>query len=855
MVSGSQQTQLPGDGVFFLDNVFCLGRRFCTNRLVLVLQLSFFVLIGAMLGCAEPTDKTPPAKTPSANTSSANTPSAGGQSSDSSSAVDSQQAKQLLRKVREAYAKATSYTDNTALVFYGVPRATGSAQEFPFTRSSVAFERPGLLHLTYKKYLSSPAEESYEVVSDGLTIRSSALDELPDQIHEAVAPVRLTVDNFVPEPALRKELMQGDLVNSLPQLAMLLAEDLAAPLFTNEQRLRQLKNAELDGVSFHRLELSSPAGKRVLWIDPKQFTLRRMEIPIAAQHKELNPRNEYSDIGVWIDFENVIINSQINSEVFTLTVPEGARRVRRFIPPPPAGPPEHFGKPIEQFSFTSLEGDPITPETLKGKVVLFDFWTTICPPCRGQTPVLNKVYQHFAENDEFEFLAVSLDNRAVSNEKVSNTLVDWGGEMTAVRDRETTSVSKLNVRNTPSLIAIDREGRLQSFQVGAHRDPQPLIDMIQRMLDGENLIATERVKHSEFVDKYHAALEAAEIKDSVIEVAVVLPDVPKRKLPEEIKLTELWQSTEQDIALPGALLAAGERVLALDDGLAIVEFDLGGKLVNRHELPDHPERKGGFLRSWTNEQGDTWTLASGAGWQKVYVHDKAWELALSFPDENHSGIGDVLFDDLTGSDTPVIYVGYWGGLGIQGGTLDGRRVWSNRRLDHVLQLGVGNSDVTETKDNFSGRSLLATSTRGTLTQLGPDGKLLRERYIPGQALMYFASQPEQESHCGLSVRGAGEYIAVGFNNSDELLWEYALPSGEYTQPTNRILPLDMSDGSPGWLIVAANGTLHWLDFNGELIDRFDVGAIVTGIAVQRVGEQTRLLVATAEGVTAWQVHY
>ncbi len=87
-----------------------------------------------------------------------------------------------------------------------------------------------------------------------------------------------------------------------------------------------------------------------------------MEVPIENQREQINARNQFSDIAVWVDFESVTIDPEIESATFDLAIPEGARRVRRFIPPPPAGPAEMFGEPIGDFSFTNVDGEEVTPE-------------------------------------------------------------------------------------------------------------------------------------------------------------------------------------------------------------------------------------------------------------------------------------------------------------------------------------------------------------------------------------------------------------------------------------------------------------------------------------------------------------
>ena len=767
--------------------------------------------------------------------------------------------KEVLEKMRAVYRDAEAYTDNASIVFHAVVRSTGGEQETPFSRTSLAFARPNQVHVTYQKNISSPQEESYKIVSNGTLVRSTA-NEIPQQIHEAIAPLVLTTENFIPEPALRVAVLEESLENTFPQLALLLEDEKEQAIFPGEDQAQRLADAELDGIPYYRIEMPSPAGKRVLWIDQKQYTLRRMEIPIDNQRQQINARNQFSNIAVWVDFDSVTIDSEIESATFNLAVPEGARRVRRFIPPPPAGPAAMFGKPVGEFSFTTLEGEEVTPKTLEGKVTVLDFWFTNCPPCKSQTPVLNQVYEHFKDSKDVAFYAVSTDSRVVDNEVVAKTLVSWGGHMPCLRDLKSTGNRMLKVRQTPTLLLADRKGHLQVFQVGAHQRPEPIIDVIQRLVDGEDLVAADRAKHAEYTVMYEKALESATINDSILEVEIARPEVAPRQLPKKVQLKQLWQTSTEQLLRPGDVQIVADkkaesfRLLVLDAGEAIVEIDTAGKTVGRHELPAHEEQAGGFLRTWENDKGERWTLASGVGWQKVHVFDKKWETILSFPDERHSGIGDVLFTDLTGSGTPVMHVGYWGGLGVQGGTLDGRRLWSNRQLNHVLQVGSGPSlPANKQAATSGGQTAWCTSTRGTLLQIGADGKAIQERYILGQSLMYFASDSTGENHCGLSIGKVGQYTAVGFDTLGAVAWEHPLPPGEYVEQVPRIQSISLG-GDNLWLIAAANGSLLCLSETGELIDQFDVGEILTGVAFGTSGEETLLFVATAKNLTAWQVN-
>ncbi len=53
------------------------------------------------------------------------------------------------------------------------------------------------------------------------------------------------------------------------------------------------------------------------------------------------------------------------------------------------------------------EGNVISLETLKGKVIFMNFWATWCPPCIAEMPSIDKLYEEMG--DEVVFVMLSLD--------------------------------------------------------------------------------------------------------------------------------------------------------------------------------------------------------------------------------------------------------------------------------------------------------------------------------------------------------------------------------------------------------------------------------------------------------------
>jgi len=104
----------------------------------------------------------------------------------------------------------------------------------------------------------------------------------------------------------------------------------------------------------------------------------------------------------------------------------------------------------------SLDGAAVSTATLKGKVVLVDFWATWCPPCRDEIPRVLAAYEKYHAKG-FDVLAVSLDqNEADLKKFVEEKKLPWpqiyeGAEAIAER---------FGIESIPSTYLLGTDGKI-----------------------------------------------------------------------------------------------------------------------------------------------------------------------------------------------------------------------------------------------------------------------------------------------------------------------------------------------------------------------------------------------------------
>jgi len=139
------------------------------------------------------------------------------------------------------------------------------------------------------------------------------------------------------------------------------------------------------------------------------------------------------------------------------------------------------GDPAPRFHARTTSGENFTNENVKGKVVLFEFWTTWCPYCAQEEALVEQIDKEFAGKG----LIVLAIDVAESKKTVKKYLDQHPRSCRIVLTEDTNLAAMYQANSYPIYVVVDRDGNIAAEQRGAGGEKRLRRMLAQAGIDAE----------------------------------------------------------------------------------------------------------------------------------------------------------------------------------------------------------------------------------------------------------------------------------------------------------------------------------------------------------------------------------
>jgi peroxiredoxin len=146
------------------------------------------------------------------------------------------------------------------------------------------------------------------------------------------------------------------------------------------------------------------------------------------------------------------------AEAYVKDCPKSARAKNILARMPRPQPSE--GDVAPDITLQDRDGKEVSLSSLKGKVVLIDFWASWCGPCRAENPNVVKAYEKYKDKG-FTIFSVSLDdNKDRWLQAIEKDKLTWPSHVSDLKGWRSAGAALYSVSSIPATFLLDRNGKI-----------------------------------------------------------------------------------------------------------------------------------------------------------------------------------------------------------------------------------------------------------------------------------------------------------------------------------------------------------------------------------------------------------
>ena len=123
-----------------------------------------------------------------------------------------------------------------------------------------------------------------------------------------------------------------------------------------------------------------------------------------------------------------------------------------------------IGQVAPDFELQDKSGKSYSLSSLRGKVVLVNFWATWCPPCRAEIPSMETMYKNYSQQGGLELLAINVEPEGPGI--IDEFSKNYPHSFPVIFDLDARVQNKYGVYKFPETFVINKKGIIVERVIG-----------------------------------------------------------------------------------------------------------------------------------------------------------------------------------------------------------------------------------------------------------------------------------------------------------------------------------------------------------------------------------------------------